>query len=236
VSLLRLVRHGQASYGAADYDVLSALGIAQAEALGRAWADDDAPDAIYSGPMRRQRDTAAHARAAALAAGRALPEVIVVDELAEYPAFELMARCLPEVARAEPALRGLVDGGAVDPVLADRALWMVVDRWTAGELDTGDLETFASFVGRVERGLDRMLSDHPGSGRTVIAVTSGGPIGIAARLALGLAPRATLAMWRLVRNASVSEFLWRPRGERRELSLLGWNHVDHLSAAQRTFR
>ena len=44
--------------------------------------------------------------AAAATAGRALPAPIVVDELAEYPAFELLARCLPQVVAAEPALRG----------------------------------------------------------------------------------------------------------------------------------
>lgn len=235
MSLLRLVRHGQASYGAADYDVLSPLGVEQARALGRAWAAGAAPAAIYAGPMRRQRDTATHAVAAAAEAGRSLPAPVVLDELAEYPAFELVARCLPQVAREDPALRDVLERRA-DPALADRALWATIDRWTAGELDTGELETFAGFVARVERGLERIFAAHPERSQTVVAVTSGGPIGVAARLALGLTGRATLAMWRVVRNASTSEFLWRARSDRRELSLLGWNHVEYLTEDARTMR
>ena len=67
-------------------------------------------------------------------------------------------------------------------------------------------------------------------------MTSGGPIGVAAQLALGLDARATVRMWRLVRNASVTDLLWRPRGDRRELSLLTWNTLDHLDLALQTFR
>jgi hypothetical protein len=59
---------------------------------------------------------------------------------------------------------------------------------------------------------------------------------VAGRLALGLDARATVGLWRLIRNASVSELLWRPRGDGRELSLLGWNHVDHLADDLVTFR
>lgn len=234
---LRLVRHGQASYGAANYDVLSPLGVRQAEAVGAAWAARRAPvSAIYVGPMQRQLDTARHLRAAAAAAGHPLPAPVVLPGLAEYPAFELLARCLPQVVAAEPSLRGLIDGGRVDRALADRALWAMVDAWTAGTLDTGDLETYARFVARVDAATDEILDRHADRGQVAVAVTSGGPIGVVARRTLGLDPRATVALWRMVRNASVSDLLWRARGADRELSLLGWNHVDHLADDLVTFR
>jgi broad specificity phosphatase PhoE len=239
-----LVRHGQASYGAANYDVLSPVGVRQAETLGVAWARRRQPvSAIYVGPMQRQLDTARHLRAAAAAAGHPLPEPVVVAGLAEYPAFELLARCLPQVVTAEPALRGMLDGGRVDPALADRALWAMVDAWTAGTLDTGDLETFAQFVARVDAATDAILDRHPDRGQVAVVVTSGGPIGAVARRALGLDARATVALWRMVRNASISDVLWRTRDHRaghpaaaRDLSLLGWNHVDHLDDDLVTFR
>lgn len=237
---LRLVRHGQASYGASNYDVLSERGVAQARALGAAWAAQRLPiDAIYSGPMQRQLDTARHLRDAAAAAGHAVPEPIVVDELAEYPAFELLGKFLPAIVRDEPDLAGLLDGSAAPtarPELIDRAFWRVVDAWTAGNLDTGPIESFEQFVARVERGLGALIDRHPGRGQRIVAVTSGGPIGVAAKLALGLAPRATVELWRMVRNASVSDLLWRSRGDARQLSLLGWNHVDHLADDLHTFR
>ena len=232
-----LIRHGQASFGADDYDVLSPLGVRQAEAIGAAWAARRAPvSAIYVGLMQRQLDTARHLRAAAAAAGHPLPEPVVPPELAEYPAFELLARCLPQVIAARPELRGVVEGGRVDPALGERALEAMVDAWSAGTLDIGDLESFAGFVARVERAVDTIVARHAGKGEVAVVVTSGGPIGVAGRLALGLDARATVGLWRLIRNASVSELLWRQRDGRRELSLLTWNHVDHLEPSLHTYR
>ena len=55
-----LVRHGQASFGAADYDVLSDLGREQATALGPELRRRGLRDPVLvSGALRRQRDTAA---------------------------------------------------------------------------------------------------------------------------------------------------------------------------------
>lgn len=236
MSTLRLVRHGQASYGAANYDVLSARGVEQARALGAAWARAQVRlDALYAGPMQRQRDTARHLREAAAEAGWDLPAPTEIAGFAEYPAFELLARFLPAMAAADPELRGLVEG-APSPALIDRAVWRMVDDWTDGRLDTGELETFAHFAERVSGAIDLLLARHGGGGQTIAAVTSGGPIGVAARLALGLNARATVDLWRTVRNASVSDFLWRGRSGARQLSLLGWNHIDHLSDELQTFR
>ena len=57
MGLVLLVRHGQASFGADDYDVLSEAGWEQGRVLGRALADV-VPAAVLHGEMRRQRDTA----------------------------------------------------------------------------------------------------------------------------------------------------------------------------------
>jgi len=63
-----LVRHGQASWGAEDYDVLSTLGERQAEVLGPALArllGDAEPDRLVHGTMQRQQRTAELAAKAA---------------------------------------------------------------------------------------------------------------------------------------------------------------------------
>ncbi|MEI2821408.1 MAG: histidine phosphatase family protein [Marmoricola sp.] len=65
-----LVRHGQASWGAADYDVLSPLGETQATAVGRALKDVQ-PTVVVHGEMKRQADTA---RLAVEAAGWAIQD------------------------------------------------------------------------------------------------------------------------------------------------------------------
>jgi hypothetical protein len=62
VGTLTLVRHGQASYGAADYDRLSERGVAQARALAGAGSPEAGAGRLVSGPMRRQVDALAIAR------------------------------------------------------------------------------------------------------------------------------------------------------------------------------
>jgi broad specificity phosphatase PhoE len=60
MGVVLLVRHGQASFGADDYDVLSETGVEQSRRLGRVLAEQGlAPVAVVHGAMRRQRDTAA---------------------------------------------------------------------------------------------------------------------------------------------------------------------------------
>ncbi|NER60017.1 histidine phosphatase family protein, partial [Pseudomonas sp. MAFF212428] len=55
-----LIRHGQASFGADDYDVLSPTGIAQSEALGDYLARLGLRlDRCVAGTLRRQQDTGA---------------------------------------------------------------------------------------------------------------------------------------------------------------------------------
>ncbi len=55
---LYLVRHGQASFGADDYDQLSELGQRQAERLGRYWAERGLRfDAVLTGTLKRHAQT-----------------------------------------------------------------------------------------------------------------------------------------------------------------------------------
>ena len=241
VSILYLIRHGQASYGVADYDRLSPLGVEQARALGTALAGSPMHarrlDAIYTGPLVRQRGTAEHLRTAAEAAGRPLPEPTVLDELSEYPAFELLRHWVPLLVDEDPSFRALAGEGAQGPDtirLLDRAFEHIIGRWCRGEIETPGVESFADFAARVQRGIERIVTAH-GKGARVAAVTSGGVIAVALQLALDFAHARTLEAGRLVRNASISEFVYRSRGfawAPGDFSLVGFNHVDHLGALE----
>ena len=56
MSVLLLVRHGQASFGAADYDQLSSLGEEQSRLLGASLAARGVrPDLVLRGSMKRAR-------------------------------------------------------------------------------------------------------------------------------------------------------------------------------------
>ena len=58
MSLLVVVRHGQASFDAEDYDQLSGRGVDQARLLGAYWAGLKLTfDQVYLGPRRRHQQT-----------------------------------------------------------------------------------------------------------------------------------------------------------------------------------
>lgn len=204
MSTLWLIRHAQASFGASDYDVLSELGVRQSRLLGDWLATTRTPlDAVYTGPRRRQIDTAAHLLAAARAAGARVPEgATVLEDLDEFP--------WEEVLRAAP--------------VADAAGFAdALSRWARGELLGGGEHSFAAFSTRVRRGVDRILETE-GRGRKVACVTSAGPIALTVQKVLELNDRVALRLpWNL-QNASLTRIEWNDR----ELSLVSYNTTPHL--------
>src|SRR5207244_11804069 len=85
MSVLRLVRHAQASFHANNYDELSTLGQKQAQLLGEFWARRRIDfDEVYCGPRVRQSHTAEIVGSAYARAGKTWPEPVVLAELDEY--------------------------------------------------------------------------------------------------------------------------------------------------------
>lgn len=230
MSSLLLVRHGQASAHAADYDVLSELGARQASLTGRALAKwVDRVDAVYRGPRRRHRDTLAHLCEAAAAAGLRLPEPTVKDELDEMDVGRLFHVAMDRVLPTCPDLREQLAAGNVrdDGRAALKHMGGVVgkylDRWAGGE-DLGlGLEPFDAFTKRVQSGLHHIMR-HEARGRRVLVVTSGGPISVAVRLALGVEARRSMALLAALANASLTEL----RYTEHDLSVETYNHYSHL--------
>jgi broad specificity phosphatase PhoE len=168
MGLVLLVRHGQASFGADDYDVLSDLGVAQSRRLGE-WlaASGVEPSAVLHGAMLRQRDTAT---AMIDAAGWSLtPEL---DEgWNEFDHIGVISRS-PELM-AESRLRSTT--AEVDRRAFQRAFVEATARWSGGEHDDEYDETWTAFVARGRSALDR-ASERDG---VTVVVSSGGPIAVA---------------------------------------------------------
>jgi broad specificity phosphatase PhoE len=238
VSTLYLIRHGQASWGSAHYDVLSERGIVQAELLGR-WLVGEGRrlDAVLSGPLERQRGTALHLCRAARAAGSTLAEPVAAPEFAEHSTAEILRAALPHLVEHEPSLGALLqtEGAASDPFRSGRPFQMVFERamlaWARGELATSGLEPFATFTSRVERGLGEVLAAQ-GRGRTVALVTSAGPIALAVARLLGIAEEAMFRLSLIIANASLTELRWREA----ERQLISFNALPHLPRELHTTR
>jgi broad specificity phosphatase PhoE len=220
MGLVLLVRHGQASFGAEDYDVLSETGVEQGRVLGRSLAAAElAPGAVVHGAMKRQRHTAS-----AMAEAAGWPVVPEVDRgWDEFDHLGVVARA----AEADPAL--LEDRRAFQRVFEDATA-----RWTSGEHDDDYEETWAGFAGRVGAALDRAFA---GDGVTVVA-SSGGPIAVACAMMVDgeASPSELGRLWArfntVIANASVTRLIEGSTGRR----LLTFNEHAHLPRELVTYR
>lgn len=229
MATILLIRHGQASYGQADYDKLSAQGIEQARRVGT-WLADQQIDALFAGPLTRQQQTAAYARETA----PTLPAPVTLAGLAEYPGFDIMNAFMPRLVEEDPELAMLVAQPTRE--LADRAFKATLAKWTRDEWRIEGVERVHEFTRRVEGALDQVVAAC-GSGGRVAVVTSAGPIGVAVGLVFGATAHHMVRASTVIKNASVSElklrtreFAWHPD----KISLLLFNSVAHLPATLQT--
>ncbi|MFJ7128758.1 histidine phosphatase family protein [Streptomyces sp. NPDC098101] len=203
--LICLVRHGQASAGAEDYDVLSGPGRAQAAAVGRELARRGLRDPhLVSGTLVRQRDTA---RLLADAAGFGGP-LHQDPRWNEYDHLGLLARYAPASGRT-----------ASEQDRLDHALLA----WTRGPGTTGG-ETWAAFSGRVAAGLAE-LPAALGRGRDAVVVTSGGVLAALCGALLSLPGEGIAALHRVTVNASVTTLAVGASGT----TLLTFNEHAHFA-------
>ena len=228
---LYLIRHGQASYGEADYDKLSERGQVQARAVGR-WLAGRKLDALYSGPLRRQVQTAELAIEEAAGAGAALPARHTLLELAEYPAFEMLQHLVPRLVQEDPKFEQLKT--APTPRLLDEAFHTILAKWASDEWWVDGVERVSAFVARVREGLTRVLAS-AGSGAKIACVTSAGPIGVAVGLTFGIPEARMVRTSIVIRNASVTELRFRTQDFARhaawkpeQVSLVTFNVTGHL--------
>jgi broad specificity phosphatase PhoE len=232
LSSLYLVRHGQASFLADDYDVLSPLGEEQARQLGRYWARIGLRvDEVIAGPRVRQVRTAElAAEAYAAAGGVGWPVHAAHAALDEYHAEHVMKHAAAELALRDEAVRELALAFAAASERRERArsfeklFQAVTRRWVAGELTVPGVETWAAFEARVHAGLAELTAEGARGGRNVLAFTSAGTIGVALQAVLGIPAVTALELGWVVRNASVTELLF--SGGR--VTLSSFNTLAHL--------
>ncbi len=238
MSQLYLVRHGQASFLAADYDELSDLGRHQGRLLGVYWRNQGLrPDRVICGPRRRQRDTAVECLAElGIEPALALEEDAAFDE---HPGEFLLRECFPAALEADPGVGQLAQAVASAPDRRARAratellLQRVMSLWARGAFDPGAFETWQGFRARLAGALSSIIG-LPGSGQNVLVFSSGGAIGALIAGVLGVRDEAALQLGYAVQNTAVSEL--RYSGPER-ISLSRFNSLAHLpDPAMWTFR
>lgn len=213
MSTLFLARHGQTrGFLTGSYTDLTDLGVAQARGLGE-WVArlEIRPDVVFVGPRDRHLQTHDHARAAS---GSAWPTPVRLTDLDEHHGFEVVAHLLSgEGGALGLALRDAV--ATQDRVQILRAFRDMMHAWALGDVRAPNGEDWDAFRVRVARGLDA-LCGAASSGQTVLAFTSGGFVGVASAILLGLdSPASTVDLAFSVDNTAFSEI--RFSAERRTL-------------------
>ena len=212
---LYLVRHGQASFGEADYDKLSALGHQQSVRLGEYFAAKGvAFDAVVTGTLRRHTETFA-----GIAQGMGLQtEVLQWPGLNEYDSEAVIATIHPHKLEKPTSpemyrhhFRLLRDG---------------LTQWMAGVVSPHGMPSYNDFVAGVTGALDHVRAQH--HGKNVLIVSSGGPISTAVGHVLGTSAETTIELNLRIRNSSVTEFAFTPKRH----MLVTYNTLPHLDDAQ----
>ena len=210
---LYLVRHGQASFGAADYDQLSELGGRQSERLGQYWRERGLKfDAVLTGTLRRHAQTWA-----GIAAGAGYDnKVIALEGLNEYDSEAVIATIHPQPLSKPDTpemyrhhFRLLRDG---------------LRQWMNGVVSPKGMPSYTDFLTGVTGALEQVRKNHTGN---VLIVSSGGPISTAVGHVLGTTPETTIELNLRIRNSALTQFDYNPKRH----SLISFNTLPHLDHA-----
>jgi broad specificity phosphatase PhoE len=195
-----LVRHGQASYGAEDYDVLSVIGHEQSAVVGRELQRRGITSPqVVCGDLVRQRNTA----------------LGIIDSAR----FESTMTIDPRWNEFDHPDMPLPTTGAGDSSDFQRRLDTALESWVRED----NLDGWRGFQ---DRSFDALM-DFAGTltaGATGLAVTSGGVVSAIVSRIWGLDAQGTVRINRVVANTSLTSIVFGRQG----MNLLSVNDHSHL--------
>lgn len=208
--VVHLVRHGQASFGTDNYDLLSALGEVQASAAGRellrrgVGAPTRTP-IMVSGSLQRQRRTA---EIVAGEIGIQAAELLTDERWNEFDAHALVDSRLGGAG----ASGGLTSQEFQVELDAEMLAW--IDRGSASweGFSSGAIEALRDIAARTPRGSEAIVATSAGVTAAVVGAL------------LGLGAQGVIALNRVSVNASITTVISGSRG----LSLLTFNDHAHF--------
>lgn len=207
---LFLVRHAQASFGAENYDQLSALGHEQSSLLGKYFAERKLDfDLLVTGALKRQIQT-----------GEGILKHTQANNIMSDPCwdefdFDLIVRTyLQHFPEQKPSPS------------SPRSEWYKVLRnamlaWSKSELNLVKGETWEDFCARVELGMQQIKESQA---KRVLVVSSGGTMAIFLKTLLNTSVEQAVSLNLQIKNTSLNEFFYNKNG----FQLSCFNHVPHL--------
>jgi broad specificity phosphatase PhoE len=204
MATIYVVRHGQASFGAENYDQLSELGYRQAGVVGDYFRDHGIHfDAVYSGDLSRQRETA---RMAITSQPATVPHHIDA-RFNEIQNDEQIKCLLPEVIERNPAVKALVDKGLGSSKDYQKVIDAVFNYWVSPACNDTRIQSWADYSGHVRQAMADVMREQ-GGGKTVGIFTSGGTLATLVAQVLGLAGEQTYQLYEPIFNCSVTQLFY----------------------------
>lgn len=212
---IHLIRHGQASFGANNYDQLSPLGQRQSVRLGaylrqrsEAWGWQ--VEAVLTGSLQRHTQTWA-----GIAEGAGWQHTpLVWPGLNEYDSASLLA--------ALPVGQSLPPPDTPEGYKQHfQRLRDALAQWMAGTISPQGMPAYGDFVNGITSALAYVRQHHQGH---VLMVSSGGPIATLVGQLLSCPPESTIELNMQLRNTALTELVYTPRKAR----LVSFNALPHL--------
>lgn len=204
MATIYLIRHGQASFGAEDYDKLSELGCRQAQVAGEYLRDCNITfDAVYSGNLLRQRETAQ----LAIASQPGAVTHHIDPRFNEIQNDEQLKYLMPEVVKTNPSVQSLVERGLSSSKDYQKVIDAVFNYWVSPQCDDPRIQSWSDYSAGTRDALSDLMRSQ-GGGKTVGVFTSGGTIATIVAQVLGLTGAQTYQFYEPIFNCSVTQLFY----------------------------
>lgn len=213
-----LVRHGQASFGAKNYDKLSELGHQQARWLGEYFTSRDISfSKAFMGDMVRHRETTQ-----GILDGLSQPPAVTVDTGFNEFDFKNIGDSYLSVNPQNSLPKN------PKPTDFYRLLKLAMHAWSQDLLPSDTLEeSWLDFRNRVQGALHAVCNQN--CDKPILIVSSGGAISMLMSLVLGLDANQVIELNMQVRNTSISHFYF----NKSNIRLSSFNNIPHLDCPDR---
>jgi len=235
MAAIYLIRHGQASFGKADYDQLSEKGSEQSRLLGQFWQSMSAPDHIYSGDLLRHKQTLDN-----FIMGYQGKEssVTLHSGFNEFNHVELLT-CYDRQWKNFADMSIAIGKKPAANIRFQKEFSYALERWVSGKHDHDYKESWTQFKKRcvsalqdvIEQALLAKKSAKESSmnnqhSKDICIFTSGGVIAVLIQHVLGLSDEKTLMINQQVRNTSVTKLLF----SENDVNIDYFNDHGHLTS------
>jgi broad specificity phosphatase PhoE len=204
---LFFVRHGQASFGEANYDNLSQQGWQQSEVLGQALQKNHQNfQKIFSGPHQRHFQTF---QGIEKGYGEKMSSCETIQGFAENQLMEIAMYFIPKMLNSDLPAQTIFKQMPIENRDSEflKLFQQVAKKWMKNELDLSEqkFESYPDFLSRIQQTIS-YLDSVTDSGDNVLIVTSGGTITAVYALATQCSDEEILKLNFGIKNVSVTDF------------------------------